>query len=255
MKEWVLNAVDGPVASITLNRPERHNSLTPPFLAAILAALAEIPESARALLLRANGCSFSTGGDMKGFYERRADLAVYAEEIVGLLNAVMLAMIDLPLPIVTAVQGMVTGGSLGLILASDIVLVTPQASFTPYYGVVGFSPDGGWATWLPTVIGRGRTAEALLCNRTITAQEAADWGLAARVVAVEELEEAAWETAVRIAEMKRGSIVRSKRLLASDRETLAAGLAREKAQFVAQIETEEARQGIVDFLAPARAER
>ena len=61
MNELILLAQDGPLAIVTLNRPQRHNSLTPPFLQALLHSLAEVPETARALLLQANGRSFSKG--------------------------------------------------------------------------------------------------------------------------------------------------------------------------------------------------
>jgi len=252
LNELVLLAYGGPLGIVTLNHAQRHNSLTPPFLQALLHSLAEVPETARALLLQANGRSFSTGGDVKGFYEHLDDLAEYADELVGLLNQVILAMLDYPIPIVTAVHGIVTGGSLGLVLASDVVLVTPDASFTPYYNVVGFSPDGGWASWLPTIIGPRRTAESLLYNRTISAREAVDWGLATRLVDVAQIQAEARETANRIASMKSGSTWHTRQLLNGNRSFIAHGLEREKRHFVQQITTPEARQGILDFMANAR---
>jgi hypothetical protein len=113
----------GPVAILTLNRPERHNSLVPPLLHEMLAALETIrtQSAARAVVLQANSRSFSTGGDVRGFYNHIDALETYANTIVGLLNRVILALLDLPVPIVAAVHGIVTGGSLGLVLAADIV--------------------------------------------------------------------------------------------------------------------------------------
>ena len=64
---------------------------------------------------------------MLGFYDHLDDLEAYARTIVGLLNRVILALVELPVPAVAAVHGIVTGGSLGLVLGCDVVLVAPQA--------------------------------------------------------------------------------------------------------------------------------
>jgi 2-(1,2-epoxy-1,2-dihydrophenyl)acetyl-CoA isomerase len=201
-----------------------------------------------AVVLQANGRSFSTGGDLGGFYEHTDDLEAYAGEIVGLLNRVILALVDLPVPVVAAVQGMVTGGSLGLVLGSDVALVAPEASFTPYYGIVGFGPDGGWTAMLPAIIGSKRAASVLLRNLTITAEQAVAWGLASRVVPDERIREEALAAAQEIADQKTGSVRHAKRLLGLAYGDLAARLEAERARFVEQIGTEEARQGIVTFL-------
>lgn len=240
----------GPVSTLTLNRPERHNSLIPAMLEQMLAGLAAVQARAecRAVVLQAAGRSFSTGGDLGGFYEHLDDLEAYAGRIVGLLNQVMLAMIDLPAPIVAAVHGLVTGGSLGLVLASDLVVVAPEATFTPYYTVVGFSPDGGWTAVLPDLIGSKRAAEILLLNRTITAEQALAWGLANRLVLGERIRQEAHNMAGEIAAGQPGSIAYSKRLLVGSRAEIARRLEEERASFVDQVVTPEARRGIATFL-------
>jgi enoyl-CoA hydratase/carnithine racemase len=238
------------IAVLTLDRPERHNSLVPPFLEQMLDALETVESwpGVRVLLLQARGRSFSTGGDVKGFYDHRENLAAYAGEIVGLLNAVILALYALPIPIVTAVQGIVTGGSLGLVLASDVVLLAPQASFTPYYSIVGFSPDGGWTALLPALIGPRRVAVILFENQTISADQAVAWGLASRISPLESLQQAALETAQGIARGKAGSIRHTKALLKALQPDLASRLDAERACFIQQVTTSEARQGIVAFM-------
>lgn len=250
MSEFVLWEQVGPVGVLTLNRAARHNSLVPELLEEMLAALETAGTQAemRAVVLQANGRSFSTGGDVRGFYEHLDDLESYAREIVGLLNRVILAMIELPVPIVAAVHGIVTGGSMGLVLGSDIVLVAPEASFTPYYSVVGFSPDGGWTALLPSVIGLKRTGEILMRNGTITAEQAVAWGLASRVVPAEQIREEALSTAQDLATMKAGSIGHTKATLGPTCDDLEARLEAERSRFVQQIVTQEARQGIEAFL-------
>lgn len=238
------------VATLTLNRPERHNSLTPAFLEQILAALVDVrsqPET-RALILQANGRSFSTGGDVRRFYEHLEDLRAYAGATVALLNQVILELMESPFPVIAAVHGMVTGGSIGFVLASDILLVTPQASFAPYYSVVGYSPDGGWTALMPAIIGIKRTAEVLMHNRTITAQQALAWGLANQIVPAESLFEASLKSAQELAQKYPGSLFRTKALLRQRLGEIESGLQAEKEQFLQQITTAEAKRGMEAFL-------
>jgi enoyl-CoA hydratase/carnithine racemase len=257
MDALVLTEREGAVAFLTLNRPERHNSLVPELLTGLLAALDDLRDRTelRAVVLQANGRSFSTGGDMRAFYDHLPNIKTYADELVGLLNRAILSLIALPLPIVAAVHGTVTGGSLGLVLACDIVLVTPEATFTPYYSTVGYSPDGGWTALLPDLIGRGRTAAVLMTNRTISAEEAVAWGIAHRLVASEGLQTEARALAHAMAEQAAGSMRRAKRLLWGDEPQLAARLEAERQQFVEQIATAEARKGIVAFVERRVADR
>lgn len=250
MKELVQLEQVGPVAILTLNRPERHNSLVPELLEALLACLDQVKAEAvvRVVVLQANGRSFSTGGDVGGFAAHLDVLEAYAQRIVGLLNQTILALLQLPLPVVVAVQGIVTGGSLGLVLACDLVLVTPEATFTPYYSVVGFSPDGGWTAMLPAIIGLKRSTAVLMQNHSISAEEALAWGLANKIVTSNRIRPEALRLAQDIAGKKSGSIQQTKRLLLGDEDDVAHKLEEERVRFVQQIVTTEARQGIAAFL-------
>jgi 2-(1,2-epoxy-1,2-dihydrophenyl)acetyl-CoA isomerase len=217
-------------------------------LTELLAALAEIRENPaiRAVILQAEGRSFSTGGDLRGFYGHLGEIEAYASEIVGRLNQVILAMVNLPIPVVAAVHGMVTGGSLGLVLAADLVLVAPEASFTPFYSVVGFSPDGGWTAWLPQIIGTKRVAEILMQNITIGAEQAVAWGLANRLVPGEEIRTQALNIAQDIASKQPGSIRQTKYLLCPS--DLAERLEVERRRFVELVKTQEIQQSMIAFL-------
>jgi len=248
--QLVLTERVGSVAILTLNRAERHNSLVPALLEEMLAALEAVrtDSEVRTAVLQANGRSFSTGGDVGGFHQHMDDLPGYAHTIVGLLNQTILALVELPVPVVAAVHGMVTGGSLGLVLGCDVVLIAPKASFTPYYSVVGFSPDGGWTAMLPDIIGPKRAVEVLVRNLTISAEQAIAWGLASRIVPADSIRGEALKVAQDIAAKKPGSIQHTKRLLGMNHGNLAARLEVERSRFVQQIATEEARQGIAAFL-------
>lgn len=228
---------DGPVARLTLNRPERHNSLVPELLDELLAALRIVAarEDVSAVVLAAKGRSFSTGGDLSGFLAHWDDIESYSRRIVGGLNEVVLAMLRLPQPIVAAVQGWTTGGSLGLVLGADVVLLAPDARFAPFYTEVGFSPDGGWCAILPERIGRGLAAEIQYRNLTLDAETAVARGLANRVVPAAALAGEAESVARSIARMVPESVRSTKRLLNIDLDRVERGLAAELEAFVERI--------------------
>lgn len=245
-------AVESRVGWITLNRPERHNSLVPALLDSLIADIeAAAKADVRALVLRANGRSFSTGGDVGAFFDvPKGERAEYGARIVGALNRAILALLELPLPVIGRVHGPVTGGSLGLVLACDLVAVTPEAFFQPYYVDVGFGPDGGWTALLPERVGAARARMVQLLNRRIDAAEAADWGIATALVAVDDLDRtiAGWlET---LAGKVPSAIAATKaRLLTPDRRAgWAAALEAERTGFVVQIATAAAHEGMARFL-------
>lgn len=242
-------SVDRGVGTITLDRAARHNSLIPEFLDAIRDAIdTAVTAGVDVMVVQAAGRTFSTGGDIAAFDRHRGDLASYAERVVGALNRVILRLIRLEVPSVVAVQGLVTGGSLGLVLACDVVLVAPEASFTPWYREVGFSPDGGWTVLLPRLIGPARTAHVLMTNDSITAEQALAWGIAANIVPSGEIRAEAQRTARHIAAGVGGSIAHSKARLWSDIDAIAAGLDDERRRFVQQVVTPEVEAGMAAFL-------
>jgi enoyl-CoA hydratase/carnithine racemase len=245
----------GPIATLTLNRPERHNSLVPQLLRELLDAhsLLKSQPGLRAVVLQANGRSFSTGGDVQAFYDHRSDIRPNASEVVGLLNQTILGLVALPVPVIAAVHGIVTGGSLGLVLGCDIVLVAPAVTFTPYYTAVGYSPDGGWTAMLPDIVGRKRAAEIQMLNETITAEQAVAWGIANRIVPADRMRESARLLAETLVRLKPGSLARTKQLLWGDKEALAARLEAERRQFVEHIAGTEAMAGMEAFLQKAKS--
>jgi 2-(1,2-epoxy-1,2-dihydrophenyl)acetyl-CoA isomerase len=133
-----------------------------------------------------------------------------------------------------------------LVLAADIVLVAHEASFTPYYSVVGFSPDGGWTAWMPEIIGPKRAAEILMTNATISAEQAVAWGFANHLTSREEIRAQALKIAQDIAAKQPGSIHQTKRLLRPS--DLANRLEIERRHFVEQIKTQETQERMIAFL-------
>ena len=238
------------VARVVLCRSGMHNALVPELLDDLLAELARlrIDPDCRAVLLAAEGPAFSIGGDMRRFQRERGALHAYSDALVGRLNQAILALIDLPQPVVAAVHGMVTGGSLGLVLAADLIFVAPQVVFKAHYATAGFSPDGGWTALLGRVAGIHRAAAALLLNRSVRAEEAVAWGLANEVVAADRLQPTAAAAARRAADYPVGTMRSAKRLLWGDRAQLAADLEAERRNFLDLIAQPAAMQGVDAFL-------
>jgi 2-(1,2-epoxy-1,2-dihydrophenyl)acetyl-CoA isomerase len=239
------------VVRLVLARPGMQNALVPELLDALLNALRQIEsdKACRAVVLAADGPAFSIGGDMRRFQRERAcDLNAYAAELVGKLNEAILRLVDLPQPVVAAVHGVVTGGSIGLVLAADLVYVAPQVVFKAHYATAGFGPDGGWTALVGRLAGQRRAAAALLLNRSVRADEAVAWGLASELVAVEQLMEVATGAARKIAAYPVGTMRAAKALLRGDRARLAADLEAERRQFLELIAAPEAQAGVDAFL-------
>lgn len=245
-----VNADKNNVVRITLNRPQRHNALVPQLLTDLQQALDDATTQApKALLLCAEGPTFSTGGDVAEFFARKgAARQAYTRDLVAALNQVILTLLRFPAPTVAVVQGAVTGGSFGLVLACDLAVASSRATLAPWYSRVGFSPDGGWTALLPERIGAARALAIQLTNETLNARQAHDLGIFSHLSEADEL---ASRTEAVVNDLLRaypGSVAHTQALLRPDLETVRAGLDEEQKRFLEQIMTPEAEQGMADFL-------
>ncbi|MDE2203213.1 MAG: enoyl-CoA hydratase/isomerase family protein [Burkholderiaceae bacterium] len=252
--ELVLFERVGGTGIVRLNRPARHNSLVPELLEGLLASLdaAEADAGIHAVVLTHAGRDFSTGGDVKALACQGGALAAYADRLLSLLNQAILRLSALRCPAIAAVEGWLTGGSLGLVLACDMTVLSRNVRIAPYYTEVGFSPDGGWTAMLPHRVGAARARAWQLNNTTVTAEEAGALGLASGVVEPGQAERAALAMAAGLQDKAPGSVACTRALLRCDAQALAAALGRERAAFVAQIQTPEAAAGMQRFLDKGR---
>ncbi|MCU9836204.1 enoyl-CoA hydratase/isomerase family protein [Ruegeria sp. WL0004] len=173
---------DGGLWTVTLNRPDKANSLT----VAMLERLVEIAEAAgeaRALILTGRGKVFSAGADLEA---ARAGLATSDlwERLSGAIAA-------LPCLTVAALNGTLAGGANGMALACDLRIAVPEAKF--FYPVMklGFLPRPSDPARMAALIGPARTRLILMAGQKITAQEAYDFGLVDRIVPSDQLMETA----------------------------------------------------------------
>ena len=179
--------VDQGLARVTLNRPQKINSLSQAMVAELSQAwklIADDPE-VRVVLLSAAGKHFCAGHDLSEMTGRGMD--DYRRIFLD-CQEMMLAMQALPQPVVVQVQGIATAAGCQLVAACDLALASKTARFaTPGVKIGLFCSTP--AVPLVRAVGRRRALEMLLTGRNISADEACDWGLVNRVVALEELAE------------------------------------------------------------------
>lgn len=236
-------------ANLILNRPERHNALVPKLLADLNRHLAHLVTRAdlKFVTLTAKGTSFSTGGDVRAFWDED-DRATYAQDLVGALNEAILALIALPCPVLASIHGPITGGSVGLMLAADMVVITQNTFAQPYYSVVGFAPDGGWTALMPERIGLHRAGRILTLNERLKADDLMSLGLADAITNDPDAQLAAWQQ--QIEPMVPCSLQATKHLLKQGKlDQYRTGLERERQAFVERITRSEVTEGMKRFLA------
>lgn len=244
---------DAGIARITMKAGARHNCLTPAMVTGLHEGFDKaMRDGAELIVLSGEGPSFSSGGDVRAFLSHAevGDLEDYARTLVGDLHAFILKMLDCDAPILAPLQGMVTGGALGLILASDLVVMADDAFLQPYYAQVGYSPDGGWTALLPECIGPRRALAIQLLNERISAAQACELGIAHALCPVAQLDAKieAWVT--RLQSMDQGSLASTKRLIWSTarRAEIARKLEAETENFVHLILRKDVEDRMRDFL-------
>jgi 2-(1,2-epoxy-1,2-dihydrophenyl)acetyl-CoA isomerase len=184
----VLYEADGAVAVVTLNRPEVLNALTPELLGSLRQAAARAAsEGKRALLLTGAGRGFSAGQDLASIQDGYT--ATSSPDLGGLLretyHPLLAELRALPMPVITAVNGVAAGAGLALALAGDIRLAAENARFATAFTKIGLVPDAGLAYILPRLVGAGRASSLLITGDTVDAQTALAWGMVDRVFPAE----------------------------------------------------------------------
>jgi enoyl-CoA hydratase/carnithine racemase len=214
-------AADG-VLVMTLNRPDRLNSMTTQMFAEFEDLAHDLRDRTdlRALIMTGAGRAFCAGFDLDDADEL-ADLSP-----MGMLSRQdkaarsLAALRALPTPVIAAVNGAAAGGGFALALAADIRLASPQARFNAAFVRIGLSAGDLGTSWhLPRLIGPGRAAEIAFTGRFVEAEEAERIGLVNRIVPAETLLDEALAMAAEIARNSPGGVQLSKRALQSNLET------------------------------------
>jgi 2-(1,2-epoxy-1,2-dihydrophenyl)acetyl-CoA isomerase len=180
---------DDGVATITLDRPEARNALSPQMADELLAALDALQrdDAVGAIVLTGAGGSFCSGGDVKGMGQGAARSTEQRRAGMQRYRHLTMALLGLDKPLVAALDGVAYGAGFSMALAADIVLVSERVRLAMVFHRIGLVPDlGAWYT-LPRVVGLQRAKELVYSAREIGAAEAFRIGLAFEVVAPDAL--------------------------------------------------------------------
>jgi enoyl-CoA hydratase/carnithine racemase len=207
----VLLTIDGGVAEIVLNRPDKLNAMN-------LAMVHEIDESldaveqagARALLVRGEGRAFCSGRDLADADPLHEDGEAVLRDV---FNPLIERMAGLAVPTIAAVHGACLGTGLGLALACDIVYAADDARVGSPFARIGAVLDSGAHAAFVSSVGPHRALELVYTGRLLSGREAAEWGLVNRSVAGADLVRRARELAVSIARGPTSAFLESKRLV------------------------------------------
>jgi 2-(1,2-epoxy-1,2-dihydrophenyl)acetyl-CoA isomerase len=261
MNDTILLARDGPVATITLNRPHALNTLDFEMIDAIVERTSQIAADAavRCVIVRGAGKHFMAGGDLRAFASKLdappAELQRAFTRAIERLHGAIESLRRMPQPVIAAVHGAVAGFGLSLMCACDLAVAADDAYFTSAYRHIGLTPDGGATYALPRLVGLKKAMEIVLLAERFDAAEALALGLVNRVVPAAELDEAVASLSKSIATGPATALANAKRLVNTSLErTLSQQLQAEAASFGECASTPDFAEGVSAFLAkrPAR---
>ncbi len=200
MSDLLIERNDG-LLSLTLNRPEQMNAMSGEMVQGATAAVMDVVEnkSARAILLTGTGRGFCAGADLAGDGLTGARESIEGRMMAG-INRLILAVREVPVPVVVALNGPAAGAGCGLALAGDMIIAARSAKLLTAFARIGAVLDGGMSWSLTNKLGPARAmGMAMLADQAIDAQTAKDWGLVWDVVADEDLMDEATKLAARLA--------------------------------------------------------
>ncbi len=183
--ETILYELQAGILTITLNRPDKLNAMTPTLLSELRLAFeqAAADRDVRVIVVTGAGRGFCAGADLGAASEAiMAGGFSYEDSLNNTYNPLILAMQKAPQPIIAAVNGVAAGAGMSLALACDLRLVAESASFLQAFVKIGLVPDSGSTWMLPRLIGVTKALELMLTGRKVTAQEALSLGMVNQVV-------------------------------------------------------------------------
>ena len=240
--------LDGHVATITINRPERLNAMDAEHYDALSAAWVRVrddPEIRVAIVTGAGDKSFSAGADLKAFVGTQPPLS---ELLLTQKNQILNRGLEVWKPVVAAVNGYCLGGGMTLLLATDIRIAAEHATFSVAEVKRGVFPANGGTQRIAQQLPHPIAMELLLLGDSIDAQTALRWGIVNRVVNAADLMAIARDFATRLARNAPLAVQAAKELAVRSRDmNLATGLRLEQIMLRLLQESEDVREGTTAF--------
>jgi 2-(1,2-epoxy-1,2-dihydrophenyl)acetyl-CoA isomerase len=248
--------VDGQIGTLTLNRPDALNAMSPELIGELTIAAAWLADRAplRALIITGAGRAFCSGGDVnwfkRGVSDESVDLPSEVRRGAELLHNAIVDIRRIPYPVIAAVNGPAAGAGMSLALSADIRIASDEAFLAIAYGRIGAAPDGGMTYFLPRVVGPAKALELALNDPNLDAEAALEAGLVTQVVPADELLPRAREKAEKLAAKAPYYVRTTKRLLHESIEnSLTDHLQLERHGIADSMGTNDLRRGVTAFFA------
>ena len=240
----LVTKADG-VQTITLNRPQKKNALTPEMNGAIADALAsgEADRAVRVHLIAGSGGSYCAGNDIGDFANQNAGKADGAA-----VSRMIQTLPILEKPLIAAVDGVAVGVGATMLLHCDLVYASPNAVFTFPFLNLALVPEAASSLLLPAMLGRHRAAALFYFGEKLLADEALKTGFVNEVVPAAELLAHATGKAKALAAKPPGATKLVKKLLKGEVQPVLNRMLEEGGHFRAQLQTDEAREAFTAFL-------
>src|SRR3982751_3137179 len=177
----------GPIARITLNRPDRLNSFTVQMHEELRDALGSLG-NARVLVLTGAGRGFCAGQDLNDRAVSTGGATDLGETVEQCWNPLILTLTSLPQPVIARVNGVAAGAGANIALACDVVVAAKSAKFIQSFSGIGLIPDSGGTWAVPRLVGQARALGLALTGEPLPAEKAAEWGLIWKAVEDEALD-------------------------------------------------------------------
>lgn len=242
----------GAVAWITINRPKAFNALN-------LQAMQELFDIANrissdqtvrcAVLTGAGDKAFCAGGDVASFAKDPDDVQRLLKEMTAYLHSAVSRLAWMDAPLIGAINGVAAGAGLSMAACTDLAIAAQSARFTSAYTQIGLTPDGSSTYFVSRILGQRRAMEMFLTNRTLSADEALDWGLVNQVVADEKLRETVQQLAEKLANgptKAHGGVKKLMHMALND--SMESQLERETRSIVQMSQTSDGLEGVKAFV-------
>src|SRR5215218_10576868 len=239
---------DGPIARITLNRPDRLNSFTRAMHAELRDALANLGD-ARVVILTGAGRGFCAGQDLNDRAVAPGEAVDLGETVEASWNPLIRRLATMPQPVIARVNGVAAGAGANIALACDLVVAAKSAKFIQSFSALGLIPDSGGSWHLPRLVGQARALGLALTGEPLAAETAAEWGLIWKAVDDEALDAEVDGLAAKLASLPPLGLAAIKQLIRESwSHTLDQELVRQRDAMRHLGFTDDYREGVAAFL-------
>ncbi len=241
----ILVTDDGPIRTVRMNRPDKKNALTLEMYEALAAALEERREATRCLVIAGGANGFCAGNDIGDFVK----MATQGEGLAAPLLRFLHALARCETPLVAAVAGAAVGVGTTMLMHCDYVVAVSDARLSTPFVALGLVPEAASSLIAPRLMGHARAFELLAMGHALPAEEAKAAGLVNKVVAPDELDQAALAAAREIAALPPQAVRAARALMRGSSDEIAARIDAEAAVFKQRLNSPEAKAAFQAFLA------